>query len=434
MDALIAIYTKQTSSRFVWTTRVFFQEAMKVKVAIYHNLEEFKSADGFKVNYSPEPIQDSFHISPHGLLWERDLVEQAFNCIEWRGLKVFCTRRIGDVPFDPLAASFFLASRYEEYLPFLADKHGRFPAEESFAYKNGFLDQPLINLWALELGKLWFGPEFSLNKHYRYEPTMDIDNLFAFKGKGSLRVVGAYLKDIQSLNWDRLRYRTSVLFGAKRDPFDTFRKQRNWCKQKGVHLRYFMLLSAFGSHDRNVSPYSTEAAVKLREIADWASVGIHPSYASDSDEVKVREEKERLETILRRPVAHSRQHYLRMKMPSTFRTLVNLGIANDHSMGYAELPGFRASIAVPYPFYDLEYEGILPLTIHPFVYMDTTFSMYAGQSAEEAREEVLRWHEPLKEVGGLYRNIWHNRTFGEDEPGSRSWVQLFKELIDVAHH
>ena len=138
-----------------------------------------------------------------------------------------------------------------------------------------------------------------------------------------------------------------------------------------------MLLSKFAPYDRNVSPYSTDAAVKLRELADWTEVGIHPSYASDSDEETIREEKDRLETILRRPVTHSRQHYLKMKMPLTFRTLVNMGIKHDHSMGYAEIPGYRASIAVPYSFYDLEFESILPLTIHPFVYMDTTYSMYA---------------------------------------------------------
>lgn len=434
MDALIALYSKETSSRFIWAARVFFKHAMKCDLKIYSDVDAFNEALGMKVNYSPDPIEDSFHISPHGLLWESELVEQNFPCTKWESLTVFCTRRIGDVPFDPLAASFYLASRYEEYLPYIADKHGRFPAQESFAYKNGFLNQPLINLWALKIGQLLFGTSFSLSEHYRFEPTMDIDNMFAFKGKGSLRIVGAYFRDIKNLDWSTWRFRTSVLFGFKRDPYDTFRKQRNWCKKYGIKMRYFMLLSKFGPNDRNVSPYSTDAAVKLRELADWAEVGIHPSYASDSEEESVREERDRLETILRRPVAHSRQHYLKMKMPATFRTLVNLGIENDHSMGYAEEAGYRASIAVPYPFYDLEYESILPLTIHPFVYMDTTYAMYKELDAQEAEPLVLSWHEELKSVGGHYRVIWHNRTFGEHEPGSDGWVQLFKQLLDAAHH
>ena len=184
MDALIALYSKETSSRFIWAARVFFKHAMKCDLKIYSDVDAFNEALGMKVNYSPDPIEDSFHISPHGLLWESELVEQNFPCTKWESLTVFCTRRIGDVPFDPLAASFYLASRYEEYLPYIADKHGRFPAQESFAYKNGFLNQPLINLWALKIGQLLFGTSFSLSEHYRFEPTMDIANMFAFKGKG----------------------------------------------------------------------------------------------------------------------------------------------------------------------------------------------------------------------------------------------------------
>ena len=121
-------------------------------------------------------------------------------------------------------------------------------------------------------------------------------------------------------------------------------------------------------------------------------------------------------------------------MPATFRTLVNLGIKNDHSMGYAEEAGYRASIAVPYPFYDLEYESILPLTIHPFVHMDTTYALYKNMDAATATPLMLDWHEELKKVGGHYRVIWHNRTFGEHEPGSEHWVQLFKDLLDAEHH
>ena len=433
MDALIALYSKENSSRFIWAAKVFFKHAMRCDLKIYYDVDDFSQAEGVRVNYSPDPIDHSFHISPHGLLWENEIVEQEFSCSSWDDLEIFCARRIGDLPFDPLSATFFLASRYEEYLPFIADKHGRFPAKESFASKNGFLDRPLINLWALKLGRQLFGSSFSLRSHYRFEPTMDIDNMFAFKGKGSLRIAGAYMRDIRNFDWATWRFRTSVLFGLKRDPYDTFRKQRNWCKKHGIKMRYFMLLSKFGSHDRNVSPYSTDAAVKLRELADWAEIGIHPSYASDSDEELVRDERSRLEHILRRPVRHSRQHYLKMRMPATFRTLVNLGIGHDHSMGYAEEAGYRASIAVPYPFYDLEFESILPLEIHPFVFMDTTYSMYKKMNAKAAEVQMLKWHDELKEVGGFFRMIWHNRTFGEHEPKSDQWVQLFKTLINEAH-
>ena len=47
---------------------------------------------------------------------------------QWKGLPVFFqTTSDSDIPFDVFAASFFLVSRYEEYLEFQPDAHGRFP-------------------------------------------------------------------------------------------------------------------------------------------------------------------------------------------------------------------------------------------------------------------------------------------------------------------
>ena len=145
-------------------------------------------------------------------------------------------------------------------------------------------------------------------------------------------------------------------------------------------MRYFMLLSNLARDERESVQHRCRS--KIEGTCRLGEIGIHPSYASDSDEELVRDERSRLEHILRRPVRHSRQHYLKMRMPATFRTLVNLGIGHDHSMGYAEEAGYRASIAVPYPFYDLEFESILPLEIHPFVFMDTTYSMYKKMNAK----------------------------------------------------
>ena len=65
--------------------------------------------------------------------------------------------------------------------------------------------------------------------------------------------------------------------------------------------------------------------------------------------------------------------------------------------------------------------------------MDTTYSMYAGQTAKESEDEIMLWHNQLKEVGGFYRNVWHNRTFGENEQESFAWVQVFKKILDAAH-
>lgn len=432
MDALVALYSEQSSARFRWAAKLFFVRAMRAKLEFYSDETAFLSSAGVRVNYSAKPIEGSFQICPHGLLWEQQIEQQHFYTTQWSGLPVFAQRSVGQLPFDPLAASFFLASRYEEYLPFIPDVHGRFPAKQSFAFTEGFLDRPLINQWAVEVGRLLFGASFSLRSHFSHRSTVDIDNLFAYKGKGTLRAIGGLGKDLKSLQLRKFKERLSVLFKFKKDPYDTFSKQRVWNKKQGVSALYFMLFAEFGPKDRNVSPYSTEAAQKLRQIADWATVGIHPSYASNSEPEAVGKEIRSLQEVLHRPILHSRQHYLKLRMPQTFRHLLELGISHEHSMGYAELPGFRASICTPFSFYDLEMESETPLELHPFAFMDVTFLDYQKVAPQEALNTMKVLADEVREVGGALESLWHNRTFSGHEPQWSGWVKLYKEFIAYA--
>ena len=434
MDAVVAIYTTKDSPRFRWATKVLLSKAMGVSYVVYKEREAFGQAEGFRINYSATPMEGVFQILPHKLIWEQDIVEQELSAGLWKGIPTVCHRQAGDLPFDPMAATFFLVSRYEEYLPFIADVHGRFPAKESFAFKNEFLERPVVNEWALTLGKLWFGESFDLSPRYQYLTTVDIDNLFAFKGKGAFRTLGAVAKDIMSFDFKMLRMRLGTLRNKRRDPYDTFGMQHDWNKSADVNILYFMLFAKFSPKDRNVSPNSRDAAITLREIADWATVGIHPSYASNSDLEVVGKERKMLQDVVRRPVMESRQHYLRLRTPHTFRNLIELGIKDEHSMGYTELPGFRASIASAYTFYDVEQEMELPLNMHPFVFMDVTYygDTYLNVSAEEALAAMKQWVPVVKDVGGTLISVWHNRTFSEFEPQWKGWAEVYKSFIDAA--
>ncbi len=109
-----------------------------------------------------------------------------------------------------------------------------FPQKKVLRLKMVFLDKPIINLWALKLGKHLFGDAFSLSDHYRFEPTLDIDNMFAYKGKGSLRIIGAYLRDIRNFDWFSWRYRTAVIFGFKKILMTRFENNATGVKNTGL--------------------------------------------------------------------------------------------------------------------------------------------------------------------------------------------------------
>ena len=71
-------------------------------------------------------------------------------------MKVECFRHLSftaffraeaDTGFDLLAAVFYLITRYEEYLPHDKDLYGRYPHTAAVAFREGFLQQPLVNTW-----------------------------------------------------------------------------------------------------------------------------------------------------------------------------------------------------------------------------------------------------------------------------------------------
>jgi hypothetical protein len=54
-------------------------------------------------------------------------------------------------------------------------------------------------------------------------------------------------------------------------------------------------------------------------------------------------------------------------LPETFRHLLDTGIQEDFSMGYGSINGFRASVASPFYWYDLEKEQTTYLLLYPFL-------------------------------------------------------------------
>ena len=126
-----------------------------IEVVYTRNMEEFKSFDGAKINYSHHQVaEDEFNIIPASeILFEQQLCEQKINLAENSAYKVLFPSEGSDFSFDIFAASFFLLSRYEEYLPHQKDEYGRFAHNESLAFKASFLKQPVIDYWLYDLQK-----------------------------------------------------------------------------------------------------------------------------------------------------------------------------------------------------------------------------------------------------------------------------------------
>lgn len=401
-------------------------------ILITSDINVYNAYDGARINYSSKRISaDEFRVKPHTLLFETNIREQQITCFEVNGRKAFFKTE-GDFPFDIFAASFYLLSRYEEYLPHQKDAYGRYDHQTSLAYREGFLNQPLVNYWLNDLRKILVAkfPSFSFHHlPFTFLPTYDIDMAWSYRHKGWWRNFGGYINSVIKADGYRLKERFSVLSGMQKDPFDAY----SW--MNGLHEKYklkpyyfFLVSQTKGKYDKNIRPSLQAMQELIYDHAIRYPVGIHPSWQSGDNNSLIEKEKNTLSKITGSEILSSRQHYIRFTLPETFRLLIKSGIRFDFSMGYGSINGFRASVASPFYWYDLENEKQTDLTLFPFCFMDANSFYEQKFNAEQALEEMRHYYNVLKEVRGLFMMIWHNNFLGTDKQFN-GWREAYEQFI-----
>lgn len=391
-----------------------------------------KAQNVCKLNYSYHQVaEEEIWIHPHPLLFESSVRPVKVECFAYERHKAFFKTE-GDFPFDIFAAIFYLLTRYEEYLPHRSDSYGRYAFDNSLAYKEGFLHYPLINIWLEAFRKLIVAKDAAfepVNTPFTFVPTYDIDMAWSYKNKGFKRNAAGM---IQSLFKGRLKHivkRIRVLTNKVSDPFDCYEWLNNLHRQYRLKPVYFFLVAEKKSKfDKNISPHNLSFQELIKDTAALYPIGLHPSWQSGDEHILLRKEKHWLEHITSHNITSSRQHYIRFTLPKTYRRLIDTGITDDYSMGYGSINGFRASIATPFYWYDLQQEQPTKLRIHPFCYMDAN-SYYEQQlSPEQALEELMHYYTVVKSVRGTLYTIWHNSLLGTDAEFD-GWRQVYEQFV-----
>jgi hypothetical protein len=426
----VLIFSNEITPRLEYAARILLQHILEVEVNFTQNVEEFAKAEEIKINYSQEKFPDCIQIIPSSILFENLLnpIDPGFH--RWENLPVlFYNAQNIKFPYDVFAAAFWMVTRYEEYQPFEPDKHGRFRAEVSLAFKNGFLTEPIVHLWADSLKqaiKKQFSQFESSQRKFTSLSTLDIDNVWAYLHKGFIRTTGAFARDFISGHFNRISERWNTLRGLIKDPFDSYNEFDELHQAMGIHPQWFFLLGDYGKFDKNIAPRNPYYQNLIRRLALQGNIGIHPSYNSGVSIEILKREKKRLEAITQTTILKSRQHFLKMSFPETYRRLVNLGIREDYSLGYHDQPGFRAGMCIPFPWFDLEKNVQENLTLVPFQIMDRTFTEYLHLSPEESYDIIRSIIDKTAAVQGQFVSIWHNEP--ADIADSNGWFDVYQKM------
>ncbi|MFD2551824.1 polysaccharide deacetylase family protein [Bizionia sediminis] len=431
---MILVYTHKITPRVRYAFSHIFTRILNIPVSFTSSVEVFIAHTSLKLSYTKQPLGKELHIRCQELLFEQGLSDVEVQVHDWEETKCFFnTNDKSCIPFDMFAATFYLLSRYEEYLPHVKDAYGRFTPEESLAFKNDFLQQPVVDIWAYKFKKLLQKqyPDFKFpNRAYNVQPVIDVPSAFSYRAKGMLRTFGGLLKDLVSLKLGQFYTRIMVLLQLKHDPDDTFKYIINRQKNYKKKFFFFFLVGDYSTFDKGINAQKKAFISLVKQVADYSKVGLKLSYFALENKGLLKKEKTRLESIVNTSVEASRQSFSKLNLPVSYRHLIALEILEDYTMGYVNQSGFRAGTCTPFLFYDLDFEIQTPLKIVPYCVLDYTLLKY--QSLLDKKEALQRAINAVKEVDGSFVFVFHNYTFSNLARWN-GFKELFNMILDSAY-
>ena len=431
---MLLVYTHKITPRLKYAFKQVFTRILGIPVDFTTTIEDFIAHDSLKMSYTRQPLSNEIFVRSHDILYEQGLSDVEISVQDWEETKCFFFN--GDksaIPFDIFSATFYLLSRYEEYLPHVKDQYGRFTAQESLAYKHDFLHQPVVDIWAYKFKKVFQEnyPDFQFpERQYIIKPIIDVPSAYNFKLKGIMRTFGGTVKDLFSFNFKKLYYRYMVLFGLKRDTYDTFKYIINKQKQSQFKFLFFFLIGDYSTYDKGIDAQKKKFITLIKQVADYCQVGLKASYFALEDISILKKEKGRMEAILNTSLTASRHSFSKLNLPESYRNLVELEILEDYTMGYVNHPGFRAGTCTPFFFYDLDYEIQTPLKICSYHLLD--YSLLKFQSLLDKKKALNEIIYQVKKVHGEFVPVFHNYTFSEVDRW-KGYKDLFNIILESAH-
>ncbi|WP_339628423.1 polysaccharide deacetylase family protein [uncultured Maribacter sp.] len=409
--------------------RHIFINILGVELDFTTKVEEFIKHTGPKITYTKQPLQNEFFIRSNELLFNQGINDIQLSIADWEGTPCFFpTGERSNLPYDVFAASFFLISRYEEYLPHVKDVHSRFSPKDSIAYQNGFLQKPVVDIWAfklLEALKERFDDFEYKIKGYDFVSVLDVATSHCYANRGIVRGLVGLIMDFGTLKFKRVADRISVGLNRMKDPFDNYEELIALHKKYKVKCNFFFQFADYSKYDKNVSTNSMKFKSLIKYVADYAPVSLAASYSSFTDLELLKKEKANLEEVINRPVNSSKMRYNRVDVPETYRNLIAAEFTDDYTMGYTYELGFRAGTCTAFQFYDIPLEVKQPIKVHPFAIHD--YALAKIKKDEAILQQVKKIKHEVNKVNGTMIIMFSNELLGNKD--DRDWMSLYAEIL-----
>lgn len=372
--------------------------------------------------------------------------------VEWQGVVYPCWEMSGNsresrfdesrvCPVDPVAATFFLVSRIEELRCVIVDRHGRFPADQSWMVRIGQVERALVHHYAASIleivnvgCKVKSPNPWPQGYSHAIAFTHDIDRVKMHgslwrdvrSGVGGLRLSGGIGAAIRR---SRSFIRTRI-FG-ERDPYDTIDSICTRHERIGIKPTWFWIATEPSVRNADYHPSDTSASTLIHHLLRQGhEIGLHGSYESFDNPEALIAEKRLLENVTNQRVNSVRQHYLRFRVDRTWDAQRGADLSIDSTLGFAECLGFRAGIAVPFHPWDFRRRRAHEIWVVPMIMMDGTAREYMRLEPGAAITKSRAILGELRRVHGAAAVLWHNSSLNDVD--WRGWDVVYDSWLEVA--
>lgn len=418
----LIFFSNILTPRIKYIINFIFKDILKAEVEFTGNSQYFLQSDQIRISYGEEPMGEELFFKSTSLLFSNKLEEIKPKTISFGEYQVPFPVERSALPFDVFAASFFILSRYEEYLHQKKTEED-FKPSKSHQHKWRIMDKPIIDEWALIIKSMIRKkhPDFKfLEKKFQHQPTVHFN----------------ILPDLP----EGLLNRTKFIFSA------VFKKENNYLSSKfdtltGVGINNAQVLDGvnrlFASKSYNPLYFADFPDVPMdyiringvSQILADQSIGLLRPCASDKQKMaEIKEGLVKLKKIHANLIPLTSQQLETLKFPICYLNILNSGITSDYSMGYSNVPGFRAGTCTPFNWYDLQLEKVTPLMVSSYCLTDYILQFL---TREAATKTVQQYIDAVKVVNGTFHSSWSLKSLS-DHPKYKKSRALFTEMLSYA--
>ena len=330
---------------------------------------------------------------------------------------------------DVFGSAFFLLSRYEELVSAPRDEHDRFPVEASLAYREGFLERPILDeyieiLWAC-MKMIW--PDIIRKQHRSqvyvscdvdvpFDPTINNVTSLLRVCLGDLVKRKSPIEALKRFN----RFCFNRLGIYKFDPMYTFDWYMDVCEKYNLQAAFYFIPD---SSEPNNGCYQINEPRILNLMKNinhrGHEIGVHGSYYTYQNLTKLKEQIRKLREVVANinssiDIIGNRQHYLRWDSLKTPEYLDLANIKYDTTGSFAEAAGFKYGTSKEFTMWGWSSNAPLSIKQRPLIVMECSIiaDKYSGLGyTDEAMRKMLLLKKRALMFGGNFTILWHNSHF-----------------------